>query len=35
MDFEVPVHKNYATKRHKIYWVSRIYNKECIKVLLV
>ena len=35
MDFEVPVCKNYATKSHKICWVSRIYNKECIEVFLM
>ena len=32
MDFEVPLHKNYATELQKICWVSRIYNKECIEV---
>ena len=35
MDFGVLVRKNYATKSQEICWVSRIYNKECIKELLV
>ena len=34
MDFEVPVHKNYSTESHKIFWVSRTYNKECIEIYL-
>ena len=35
MDFGLLVHKNYAMKLQEICWVSRIYNKECIKELLV
>ena len=35
MDFGVLVRKNYATDSQEICWVSRIYNKECIKELLV
>ena len=34
MDLEVPECKNYSTESHKIFWVSRIYNKECIEVYL-
>ena len=35
MDFRVLVRKNYATGLQEICWVSRIYNKEYIKELLV
>ena len=35
MDFGLLVCKNYATELQEICWVSCIYNKECIKELLV
>ena len=35
MDFGVLIRKNIATDSQEICWVSLIYNKECIKELLV
>ena len=31
----MPVCKNCTTESHKICWVSRIYNKECVEVFLM
>ena len=35
MAFGALVRKYYGTESQEICWVSRIYNKECIKELLV
>ena len=35
MDFGVPVLTKYAMESQKSCWVSRIYNKECVKEFLI